>query len=87
MTDYTRPDDPAVEFPLARLYRRFAMPAIYGLADGRQRVERINELDIFNNEIYVREVYLPILQELGVTRPEMRSYCPTRKSAPTNGAI
>jgi hypothetical protein len=65
----------------------FAIPAIYDVAGGWQRVARINKAAIFNNEIYVREVYLPILQELGVTRPEMRSYYPTQKSAPTNGAF
>jgi hypothetical protein len=49
-------------------------------------VARIEELEIFNNEVYVREVYLPILQELGVKRPEMRSQYPTRKSVLTDGA-
>ena len=65
----------------------FAIPAIYDVAGGWQRVARINEAAIFNNEIYVREVYLPILQELGVTRPEMRSHYTTRKSAPINDAF
>ena len=63
----------------------FAMPAIYGLADGRQRVARIKELEIFNDELYVREVYLPILEDLGVRRSEMRNRLPDRKSAPADG--
>jgi acyl-[acyl-carrier-protein] desaturase len=71
---------------LRRVMHGFAMPALHGLADGRQRVARIEELEIFNNEVYVREVYLPILQELGVKRPEMRSQYPTRKSVLTDGA-
>jgi acyl-[acyl-carrier-protein] desaturase len=71
---------------LRRVMHGFAMPAIYGLADGLQRVARIKELAIFDYEVYVREVYLPILQELGVTRREMRSYHPTRKSVAADGA-
>lgn len=71
---------------LRRVMHHFAMPAIHGLADGLQRVARIRELAIFDYEIYVREVYLPILQDLGVTRREMRFYHPMRKSAATDGA-
>lgn len=63
------------------------MPAVHGLADGQQCVAGINKLNIFNNESSVREVYLPILQELGVTRPEMLSHDSTRKSAPTDGTF
>jgi acyl-[acyl-carrier-protein] desaturase len=84
---YLAHDRDATLEQLRRVLHGFAMPAIYGLADGRQRVARINELNIFSNDIYVREVYLPILQELGVTRPEMRSYYSTRKSAPPHGAF
>ena len=70
---------------LRRVMHAFAMPAIYGLADGRQRVARIKELEIFNDELYVREVYLPILEDLGVRRSEMRNRLPDRKSAPADG--
>jgi hypothetical protein len=65
----------------------FAMPAIYGLADGLQHVARIKELEIFNDEVYVQEVYLPILQDLGVKRPEMRLHHPIRKSVLTDGVL
>jgi acyl-[acyl-carrier-protein] desaturase len=71
---------------LRRVMHGFAMPAIHSLADGRQRVARIKELQIFNKDIYVREVYLPILQDLRVTRREMRIPYRTRKSALTEGA-
>jgi acyl-[acyl-carrier-protein] desaturase len=64
----------------------FAMPAIHDLADGRQRVAKIRELEIFNEDIYYREVYLPILEALGVTRAEMRNRIPQRKSAVRSGA-
>jgi len=71
---------------LRRVMHAFAMPAIYGLADGRQRVARIKELEIFDEELYVREVYLPILEDLGVRRSEMRNRLPDRKSARAVGA-
>jgi acyl-[acyl-carrier-protein] desaturase len=71
---------------LRRVMNAFAMPAIYGLADGRQRVARIKELEIFSDELYCREVYLPIVEGLGVQRSEMRNRLPNRKSAPVGGA-
>ncbi|HTU22689.1 MAG TPA: acyl-ACP desaturase [Gemmataceae bacterium] len=83
---YLAHDRAATLEQLRRVMHNFVMPAIYGLADGRQRVARINELEIFTEEVYVREVYLPILQELGVRRPEMRCHYSARKCAPTNGA-
>ncbi|MGH7170277.1 MAG: acyl-ACP desaturase [Gemmataceae bacterium] len=66
---------------MRRVMNNFAMPVIYGLADGRQRVIRIKELDIFDDMQYLREVYLPVLHDLGVKRPEMRNRLPNRKSA------
>ena len=61
---------------LRRVMNNFAMPAIHDFADGRQRVARIKELDIFSEDIYYREVYLPILESLGVSRNEMRNPLP-----------
>jgi acyl-[acyl-carrier-protein] desaturase len=55
-----------------RVLHHFAMPAIWGLADGQSRVEAIKALEIFNDQIYFRDVYQPILAALGVTRPELR---------------
>ena len=66
---------------MRRVMHNFAMPVIYGLADGRQRVIRIKELQIFDDMEYLREVYLPILNDLGVQRSEMRNRLPSRKAA------
>ena len=57
---------------LRRVLHNFAMPAIYEMADGRRRVEAIKSLGVFNDQLYFREVYQPILTALGVTRPELR---------------
>jgi acyl-[acyl-carrier-protein] desaturase len=71
---------------LRRVMNAFTMPAIYALADGRQRVARIKEMDIFNEELYYKEVYLPVLESLGVQRSEMRNRLPSRKSAAAGSA-
>ncbi|MBY0589247.1 acyl-ACP desaturase [bacterium] len=60
----------------------FSMPAIHELADGARRVARIKELDIFGEEHYYREVYIPILDSLGIDRARLRNRIRTRKSAP-----
>jgi hypothetical protein len=48
------------------------MPAIYEMVDGRRRVEAVKALKIFNDELYFREVYQPILAALDISRPELR---------------
>ncbi len=83
---YLRHDRYSTLEQLRRVMHGFAMPAIYDLADGRQRVARIKEMHIFTEDIYVREVYMPILQELRVTRREMRNPYRIRKSSLTEGA-
>jgi acyl-[acyl-carrier-protein] desaturase len=57
---------------LRRVLHHFTMPAIYEMVDGRRRVEAVKALKIFNDELYFREVYQPILAALGITRPELR---------------
>ena len=70
---------------LRRVMNDFTMPAIHELADGRQRVARIKELGLFDVDVYYREVYLPVLEDLGVPRSEMRNRLPGRKAAPASG--
>ena len=66
---------------MRRVMNNFAMPAIGDFADGQQQIAQIQALDIFSEDIYYREVYLPILASLGVSRKEMRNHLPSRKSA------
>jgi acyl-[acyl-carrier-protein] desaturase len=67
---------------MRRVLHNFAMPAINELAEGRRRVAAVKALEIMSEDIYYRDVYLPILAELGVDRTEMRNRVPIRKSAP-----
>ena len=66
---------------LRRVMNSFMMPAIHELADGRRRVAQIKGLEIFSEDTYYREVYLPVLESLGVRRSEMRNLLPARKAA------
>jgi acyl-[acyl-carrier-protein] desaturase len=69
---YLQYDRAAVVEQMRRVMNNFAMPAIHELVDGRQRVARVKELAIFDEDMYYREIYLPTLQSLGVSRAEMR---------------
>jgi acyl-[acyl-carrier-protein] desaturase len=77
---YLKHDPQATLEQMRRVMNDFAMPAIHEMADSRQRVARIKGLEIFSEDIYYREVYLPILATLGVQRSEMRQRLPKRKS-------
>jgi acyl-[acyl-carrier-protein] desaturase len=79
---YLAHDREATLEQMRRVMNDFAMPAIDGLADGRRRVAAIRALDLINEDIYYREVYLPLLEGLGVSRAEMRNRVRVPKSAP-----
>jgi acyl-[acyl-carrier-protein] desaturase len=66
---------------LRRVMNNFAMPAIHEMADSQARVTAIKEMQLFSEDIFYREVYLPILTALGVDRQEMRNRVPRRKAA------
>ena len=68
---------------LRRVLLTFAMPAVHMLVDGRQRVEAIKRLDIFSEDVFLHEVYQPILAVLGVNHQELRHSRIVRKSAPS----
>jgi acyl-[acyl-carrier protein] desaturase len=68
---YLKHDRPETLRQLHRVLHSFSMPAIHEMVDGIQRVEAIKALGVFNQEAYFREVYLPVLTVLGVSRAEM----------------
>jgi acyl-[acyl-carrier-protein] desaturase len=68
---------------MRRVMNNFAMPAIADLVDGRRRVAAVKELEILSEDIYYREVYLPLLSKMGISRQEMRNRIPVKKSQPT----
>jgi acyl-[acyl-carrier-protein] desaturase len=66
---------------LRRVMNNFSMPAIHEFADSGRRIAGIKALNLFSEDLYYQEVYLPVLASLGVDRSEMRNRVPRRKSA------
>ena len=70
---------------MREVFNNFAMPAVYFLAESKQSQDRIRSLNIFNEEIYYKDVLRPILDKLGVNWSELRQRKPGRKSSATTG--
>jgi acyl-[acyl-carrier-protein] desaturase len=82
---YLQHDRPAMLDQLRRVMNNFAMPAIYEFADSHRRIAAIRELNIFDENMYYGEVYLPLLRDLGVERAEMRQRLPSQKTLSMKG--
>lgn len=81
---FLKHDREAMLHQLRRVMNDFAMPAIHAWADGQERIARIRELNIFSESLYYSEIYLPLLEELGLTRNDLRTpRTATRKSVAT----
>ena len=65
-------DRPAVLEQLRRVVNTFQMPAVYLLSDSRRRIEAVRSLHLFDEEIFAREVFEPVLHAFGVQRSELR---------------
>ena len=72
-------DRPGTLEQLRRVLHGFAMPAVHLLAESRQREAAIRALKIFDEGVYLRDVYQPILAALGVERRELRCFGPAAK--------
>ena len=57
---------------LRRVLLNFKMPAVYMLAESRERVARIKSLGIFDEDMFASEIYHPLLQMLGIQPRELR---------------
>jgi acyl-[acyl-carrier-protein] desaturase len=66
---------------LRRVMLTFSMPAVHLLADSRRRAEEVRGLGIFDEEVFLHEVYQPALAALGVEHRELRGARTPRKSA------
>jgi hypothetical protein len=62
------------------------MPAVHMLADSSRRMGDVKELRIFDEEIFLSEVYEPILARLGVSRRELRRKTMRERCLPLAGA-
>ena len=77
-------DRPSTLEQMRRVLHNFAMPAVYLMADSKQREADIRALDVFTEDVYFDEVYFPILRTLGVTRAEMKGRALKKSSPATN---
>jgi acyl-[acyl-carrier-protein] desaturase len=69
---YLKYDRPGTLEQLRRVVNTFAMPAVHMLADSRRRVQAVKELRIFDEDIFVTQIYEPVLAALGVDKRELR---------------
>jgi acyl-[acyl-carrier-protein] desaturase len=65
---------------LKRVLNNFSMPASNLLGDTRQVAADIQAMEIFSIDIFYRDVYLPLLEDLGVSRQELRAPRTIKKS-------
>ncbi|HEY7307741.1 MAG TPA: acyl-ACP desaturase [Gemmataceae bacterium] len=68
---------------LRRVIHTFKMPAVDMLANGRQRVQAIRELKIFDEDIFFSDVVKPLLEVLGIQWSEFRQRKPDRRAVST----
>ncbi len=67
---------------LRRVIEAFQMPAIHDLLDNsEQRISRIRNLEIFNEDIFYREVLFGLLEELNIHKNEIRPSKKPKKSS------
>jgi acyl-[acyl-carrier-protein] desaturase len=57
---------------IRRVANSFRMPAVHMLADSRRRMADVLDLGIFTEEMFIAQVYDPILARLGLTRNDLR---------------
>jgi acyl-[acyl-carrier-protein] desaturase len=74
-------DRPSALVALRRVIEEFQMPAIHDLLDNNEkRISQIRELEIFNEDIFYRDVLFGLLQELGISKREFRPSMQPKKS-------
>jgi acyl-[acyl-carrier-protein] desaturase len=77
---YLEEDRPGTLEQLRRVVNTFRMPALHMLADSRRRTEEIKQLRLFDEDIFVFDVYEPALKALGVEKSELRRRNSPRES-------
>jgi len=73
-------DRPGTIELLRRVFNSFSMPAVHLLSDSRQRMADIRAMNIFNEDIFYVDVYLKVLEGLGIKKAEMKQRLPIKKS-------
>jgi acyl-[acyl-carrier-protein] desaturase len=69
---YLGQDRPTVLEELRHIVNTFRMPAVHMFDDGARRAEAVKALRIFDEEIFLYDVFEPALAALGVHKSELR---------------
>ncbi len=83
---YLEDDRPGTIEQIRQVANTFRMPAVEMLADSRQRVADVRDLEIFNESLFLSHVVEPILTKLNVSRKELRRRTPRETVVPLAGA-
>lgn len=83
---YLREDRAGTVEQLRRVINTFKMPAVHMLADSAKRMNDVKKLRIFDEEIFVTEVYEPLIAKLGVSKKELRRKTFRESVVPLAGA-
>lgn len=71
---------------IRRVVNTFKMPAVHMLADSRRRMTEVKELHIFDENIFIEQVYTVVLARLGVSKAELRRRTPREQVVPLAGS-
>jgi len=69
---YLEDDRPGTLEQLRRVMNTFKMPAVHLIVDGKQRAQVVQEMRIFDYDIFFEQVFLPIMASLKVEKSELR---------------
>jgi acyl-[acyl-carrier-protein] desaturase len=83
---YLEYDRPGTLDQIRRVVNTFQMPAVHMLSESLQRVQEVRSLDIFNESIFVEQVYSVVLARLGIARHELRRKTPRERVVPLAGS-
>jgi acyl-[acyl-carrier-protein] desaturase len=69
---YLEDDREATLEQIRRVANTFKMPAVHMLADSMLRQNEVKNLRIFDEDIYVYEVFEPVVAALNLTKKDLR---------------
>jgi acyl-[acyl-carrier-protein] desaturase len=76
---YLEDDREATLEQLRIVVNSFAMPAMHLFVDTRQRTQQVQDMHIFDYDIFYYQVFEPMLVDLGLTKKDLRQRNSTRE--------
>lgn len=65
---------------LRRVFNTFKMPAIHMFFDSGRRIGAVHDMKIFDEGVFLKEVYFPLLPRLGIEKSDLRRRTAIRTS-------